>query len=249
MWQVRSRLSTPGALHQAMIREHFQFRQTVTTILADQLDHIEAAKQAIMDARQVIEMVVSADPFFLSTFDPYDPGFYDPVIRRMVDAAYEADVGPMAAVAGTIAWSGVEAMQEAGALFGVVDNGGDIALFSDRTLRIGIYSGTGSKRAYLIPPVEEICGVCTSSATIGHSISLGSADAVTVFSSHVSGADAWATALCNKLTPDDLSAFDTLAGSSARGAVAIFSDTLYSFGSVPEIVPARVDFGLITRGI
>lgn len=51
-----------------MIREHFQFRQTVTTILADQLDHIEAAKQAIMDARQVIEMVVSADPFFLSTF-------------------------------------------------------------------------------------------------------------------------------------------------------------------------------------
>ena len=35
--------------------------------------------------------------------------------------------GPMAAVAGAIAWAGVEAMQEAGASFGVIDNGGDIA--------------------------------------------------------------------------------------------------------------------------
>ncbi|MDO8842660.1 UPF0280 family protein [Methanocalculus sp.] len=232
-----------------MIREHFQFRQTITTILADRQVDIEAAKVGMLDARQAVESVIASDPFFLSTFDPYDPGYDHPVIRRMVDAAYEADVGPMAAVAGTIAWAGAESMKKAGADLGVVDNGGDIALFSDRDLRIGIYAGTGSRNAFQLPPQEMIIGICTSSASIGPSISFGLADAVTVFSKDVSAADAWATALCNQLSPDDRSAFDSLMATHVIGVLALFGEVMISYGSVPEIIPAHVNPALITKGI
>lgn len=245
-------MSAPGTVHQAMIRRHFQYKQTITTILADSEADIEVAKAGILDARIAVEAMVAADPFFASTFEPYDPGSDHPIICRMVDAAYEAGVGPMAAVAGTIARAGVEAMQEGGAIFGVVDNGGDIAFMSDRILRIGIYAGNASaflQSAFLCPPQEKITGVCTSSATVGPSISLGTADAATVFSDDLSAADAWATALCNRLSADDQSEFNRLSGSRVRGAVAIFGDSLFSYGSVPEIVPAKIDTNLITRGI
>ena len=40
-------------------------------------------------------------------------------------------------------------------------------------------------------------GICTSSGTVGHSISFGRADAVTVFASEASVADAHATSIAN----------------------------------------------------
>ncbi|MBR1368296.1 hypothetical protein RJ53_01795 [Methanocalculus chunghsingensis] len=230
-----------------MIRRHFQHHQTITTILADCEEHIGAAREGILDARQAVEAVCATDPFFASTFDPYDPGSDHPVIRRMVAAAEEAGVGPMAAVAGTIAWAGVEAMVDAGAGFGVVDNGGDIALISDRDLRIGIYAGESNRNsAFLIPPQTEPTGICTSSASVGPSISLGSADAVTVFSGNVSAADAWATSLCNSLTPDDLSSFSLLEETGVIGVIAVFGDVIIRWGTIPALVSAHIDRNLIT---
>src|SRR5512136_84341 len=153
-----------------MIREPFHFRETFATILADDPAHIAAAKSGMMAARQVLEAYIARDPFFAATFDPYDPDSGEPVIKRMADAARRAGVGPMAAVAGTIAWSGIEAMQEAGASFGVIDNGGDIALVSDRPVRVGVHAGgaaLSNKIAFVVPPQETILGICTSSATVG----------------------------------------------------------------------------------
>jgi len=118
-----------------MIRAPFIFRETIATILADTPGHITAAKAGIIEARQVLEAHIARDPFFLSTFDPYLPDTDDQIILRMTRATQKAGVGPMAAVAGAIAWAGVEAMEEAGAVFGVIDNGGDIALVCDRPVR------------------------------------------------------------------------------------------------------------------
>ena len=115
-----------------MIRHHFELRETITTILADEQSHIDAAVEGIIRARQAVERCIAGDPFFGATFEPYTPESDEPVVLRMVSAAKKAGVGPMAAVAGAIAWSGIEAMKEAGAGMGVVDNGGDIALFSDQ---------------------------------------------------------------------------------------------------------------------
>lgn len=234
-----------------MIREKFRFRETFATILADDPAHIRAAKEGMMDARQVLEGYIARDPFFAATFDPYDPGSSEPVITRMAGAARKAGVGPMAAVAGTIAWVGLEAMQEAGAAFGVIDNGGDIALVSDRPVRVGVHAGRAAlsdRIAFVVPPQDSVLGICTSSATVGPSVSFGMADAVTVFARDVALADAWATAVCNAIRPDDRSVLDRVDPAEVSGIFAIMGDVTVRHGGLPPLVPAVVDEGLISAG-
>lgn len=234
-----------------MIREHFEFRETIATILADDPGMIAVAKSGMTAARQEVERQIALDPYFLATFEPYAVPAPEQTVGRMVRAAAGAGVGPMAAVAGAIAWAGVEAMVAAGASFGLVDNGGDIALVSDREIRVGVYAGASplsGQIAFRIPPQEEILGICTSSATVGPSISLGVADAVTVFAPDVAAADAWATAICNRITADDTSVLDTLVGMGVRGVLAIIGDAVIRWGDLPRIVRARVDERLITAG-
>jgi len=234
-----------------MIREHFQYRTTIATILAERQEYIEAAKDAMISARTEIEAIIATDPFFAVTYEPYPAPAGSFVTGRMADAAKSAGVGPMAAVAGTIAWAGVEAMEEAGAQFGIVDNGGDIAVVADRPVRIGLYAGTSplsGKLAFLLPPQEEILGICTSSATVGPSVSFGTADAVTVFSRNVSLADAWATALCNIAGTGSGNIFSLLNPDEIRGVFIIHGEKICRWGDLPEIAAANVDLSLITAG-
>ncbi len=234
-----------------MIREKFHFRQTFATILAEDGRHIAAAKAGMLAARSSIEAQIARDPFFLATLEPYVPDTDDPVILRMAEAGQEAGVGPMAAVAGAVAWAGAEAMVDAGAAFGVIDNGGDIALACDREVRIGIHAGESplsDRYAFLIPPQDTILGICTSSATVGPSLSFGIADAVTVFSRSVTRADAWATAICNALRLSDHSVLDRLDPENVSGVFAIMGETVIRWGSLPLLVRAVVDGQLISAG-
>jgi len=234
-----------------MIREHFQYRTTITTILAEDEKHVKAAKEAMVDARSELERDIIRDPFFGSTYDPYPSEASSPVAQRMAAASKPAGVGPMAAVAGTIAWYGVEAMQEAGATFAVIDNGGDIALIAERDVTIGIHAGLSpfsGNLAFRVPPQGTILGICTSSATVGPSVSFGTADAVTVFSRNVSLADAWATSLCNDFTECSDDFFQTRDLRGVCGICAIAGDTICRWGALPDIVKASVDTSLITAG-
>lgn len=234
-----------------MIREPFRFRETIAIILADNPAHVAAAKEGILAARQVLEAYIARDPFFLTTFDPYTPDSGDHLIVQMADAGRKAGVGPMATVAGAIARAGVEAMINAGATFGVIDNGGDIALISDRNVRVGVHAGTAAisnRIAFIVPPQETILGICTSSATVGPSISFGTADAVTIFSKNVALADAWATAVCNQIRPDDQSVLDRIDPHEVSGVLAIIGDTTVKWGQLPPLVPALVDEQLISAG-
>jgi len=234
-----------------MIREPFHFRETFATILADDPSHVAAAKAGMMDARQVLEAYIAYDPFFYATFDPYTPDSDDLVITRMADATRKAGVGPMAAVAGTIAWAGVEAMQDTGAQFGVIDNGGDIALIADRPVRVGVHAGgaaLSNRVAFVVPPRDSVLGICTSSATVGPSISFGMADAVTIFSRNVALSDAWATAVCNEIRPDDRSVLDRINPDEVDGVFAIMGEVTVRWGQLPPLVPAVVDEQLISAG-
>lgn len=234
-----------------MIRERFHFRETFANILADDPAHIAAAKTGILAARQVLEAYIARDPFFAATFDPYEPDSDETLILRMADATRKAGVGPMAAVAGAIAWAGVEAMVEAGAMFGVIDNGGDIVLLADRPVRVGVHAGgaaLSNRIAFIVPPQEKILGICTSSATVGPSISFGTADAVTIFSHDVALADAWATAVCNEIRPSDHSVLDRVNPAEVSGIFAIMGETIVRWGELPPLVPAVVDEQLISAG-
>jgi len=234
-----------------MIRERFRFRETIATILADDPAHIAAARRGILSSRQELEAYIARDPFFAATFDPYEPCSDSVIVKRMAEAAGKAGVGPMAAVAGAIAWAGVEEMQEEGATFGVIDNGGDIAFIADRPLRIGVHAGearSSDKIAFLVPPQEEVLGVCTSSATVGPSISFGIADAVTIFSRDVALSDAWATAVCNAIRPGDHAILEAIDPSQVCGVFALIGDTSVRWGRLPPLVPAVVDEQLISAG-
>jgi ApbE superfamily uncharacterized protein (UPF0280 family) len=234
-----------------MIREPFRFRETFATILADEPEHIAAAKGGMLEARQVLEAYIARNPFFQVTFDPYLPDSDETIIRRMTEATGKAGVGPMAAVAGAIAWAGVEAMADAGAVFGVTDNGGDIALTSDRPVRVGVHAGEAqlsNRIAFVVPPQKNILGICTSSATVGPSVSFGMADAVTIFSPDVALADAWATAVCNQIRPEDQSVLDRIDPSQVSGVFVIMGKILVTWGVLPPVVPAVVDEQLISAG-
>jgi ApbE superfamily uncharacterized protein (UPF0280 family) len=234
-----------------MIREPFKFRETFAIILADDPAHVAAAKTGMLAARQVLEAYIARDPFFAATFDPYTPDSDELVITRMADATRKAGVGPMAAVAGTIAWAGIEAMQEAGAAFGVIDNGGDIALISDRPVRVGVHAGEAAisnRVAFVVHPQDSVLGICTSSATVGPSISFGIADAVTIFSRNVALSDAWATAVCNAIRPNDRSVLDRVDPAEVAGIFAVMGDVTVRWGELPPLVPAVVDEGVISAG-
>jgi len=234
-----------------MIRRHFEFRSTIATVLGEDPVHIEVGCAAMIRARQSLERYIARDPFFRDTFEPYKPDSLEQVILRMADAAGDAGVGPMAAVAGAIAWAGVDAMCEAGATFAVIDNGGDIALISDRDIRIGLHAGSAKisdKCAFIIPPQDRVLGCCTSSATVGPSISLGIADAVTVFSPDVALADAWATRVCNEITPSDQHVLELPDPAKVTGIFVVAGECIMKWGVLPRMVRARVDERIITAG-
>ena len=121
------------------------------------------------------------------------------IVREMAEAAEKAGVGPMAAVAGTIAERVGRALLEFSPEV-IVENGGDIFLKSRKKRTVGVYAGQSpfsDRLALEIKPSETPLGICTSSGTVGHSLSLGKADAVIVLSTCTALADAAATAIGN----------------------------------------------------
>jgi ApbE superfamily uncharacterized protein (UPF0280 family) len=231
----------------------YQVKQTIVTVIADEEYH-RVCLDAINRARADLELFISRDPYFQATLEPYAcPADAPAIVKRMCDATAKVGVGPMAAVAGTIAEAAVEAMSRAGARYAIVDNGGDIAILNDETATIGIYAGESPIKglALEIPPRDRILGVCTSSGTVGPSISFGNADAALIISDDVALADAAATALGNRITdPGSLAtAFDFLKKVPAvTGALGIIGDKMATYGKLPKIVKANVDYDRITKG-
>jgi len=231
----------------------YRVKETIVTVIADEAYH-QACLDAICRARADLELFIAKDPFFRSTLEPYEPGTDAPaIVRRMCDATACAGVGPMAAVAGTIAEAAVDAMARAGARYALVDNGGDIALLNDETVTVGIYAGQSpiAGLALEVPPRDRILGICTSSGTVGPSISFGNADAALVISDDVALADAAATALGNRITDEKslASAFDFLKKvPTVTGAIGIIGDKMATYGKLPKVVKAHVDYDKITKG-
>jgi len=234
-----------------MIREHFESGQTAVTIISERV-YIKAAKDAILDARSQIESKIAQDPFFKTTYEPYAPSPNDGcVVKRMCNASLAASVGPMAAVAGAIAEYAVERMISAGSEYSIVDNGGDIAMISDRCVNIGMYANVNGKRLSLrMPPSEHIVGVCSSSGSVGPSVSFGRSEISTVISNDVALADACATALGNMIKESDrmdvhLENICKIDG--VTGCLAYCDGTIAICGSVPELTASEANDDIITK--
>lgn len=150
--------------------------------------------------RSQLEKYIDEDPVFLKSLVPCELKPSAPAIAvTMAEAARAAGVGPMAAVAGAVSEAvGKNLLKYSRDI--IVENGGDIFLKTKRIRRIGIFAGNSPlsyRVAVEIRPDETPAGICTSSGTVGHSLSFGCADAVVIISQSTALADAVATAAGN----------------------------------------------------
>ncbi|HHW40005.1 MAG TPA: UPF0280 family protein [Syntrophomonadaceae bacterium] len=192
--------------------------------------------------RGVLEQYLVRDPDFGRSLKPCSVSRHSPrIVRMMAAAAARAEVGPMAAVAGTIAEIVGRGLLRC-AREVIVENGGDIFLTTLRPVTVGIFAGPSplSERVGIrVYPGQGIRGICTSSGTVGPSLSFGRADAAVVLSTNAALADAAATALGNRVhTQSDISpALNYICGiRGVRGALVIQGDRLGVMGDV-ELVP------------
>jgi ApbE superfamily uncharacterized protein (UPF0280 family) len=158
------------------------------------------AKELVLQYRGYLEAYIRKNPNFARTMQPWQLNGPAPnIVDSMVKAGEKAGVGPMASVAGAIAESvGRDLLRHTDEV--IVENGGDIFLKTNEPITIGIYAGNSSlslKLGLRVDSSKAPFAVCTSSGTVGHSLSLGKADAVCVVSDSCPLADAAATSIGN----------------------------------------------------
>jgi ApbE superfamily uncharacterized protein (UPF0280 family) len=157
----------------------------------------------IVKHRNPLEHYIQRHPQFVRETAPVPQDPLAPaIVKTMIDAGRKAGVGPMAAVAGAIAESvGTGLMAHSKDV--IVENGGDIFMMAGFSLTAAIHAGKSplsEKIGVLMEPCGHPMAICTSSGTLGHSLSLGRADASLVISGSAALADAAATAIGNRVS-------------------------------------------------
>ena len=220
--------------------------------IAARRDLTELAIQSIRRHRSAIEDYIRMHPAFARTLTPWPHAiFASPIVERMVQASLAVGVGPMASVAGAIAQAVAEDISPHSDRI-LVENGGDLFLIGDSSTVVGLWAGTSplsGQFGLALHPGRGI-SVCTSSGTVGPSLSFGMTDCATVISRSGALADAAATELGNRVkVPDDIAAaLDwALSVKGVLGAAVIMGDVMGAKGEV-ELVPIKKEEGIGNRG-
>lgn len=199
-------------------------------------------EKRLRELREPLERYIQEHPAFLHSMVPCAPlPGAPPIAVDMAQAANLAGVGPMAAVAGAFAHYIGQALARRSKDV-IVENGGDIYLRSTRQRKIGIFAGgspLSSRIALEIKPDDTPLGICTSSGTVGPSLSLGRADAAVILSPSAILADAVATAAGNMVQDSSdvqQAAEFATAIEGITGAVIIKDDRLAACGKL-KLVP------------
>ncbi len=188
--------------------------------------------------RDSLERYIERHPSFLTCLEPLPVSDDAPrIVKLMSESAGKVGVGPMASVAGAIAeFVGTELLAFSPEV--IIENGGDIFLKSLGKRIVGIYAGKSpltGKISLEIDGADTPLGICTSSGTVGHSLSFGKADAVVVLSQSAILADAAATAIGNliKQSGDIPSGIEFAKGvEGLKGLLIIKDDKVGLWGEV-----------------
>jgi ApbE superfamily uncharacterized protein (UPF0280 family) len=227
-----------------MIRERINIAETQINLTTDLENH--GLSGFILMERMKLKEYIRKNTDFLTSLEPLVIGEGPLIVKIMSRAGRKAEVGPMAAVAGTISQLSMLKLLENGSKYTIVDNGGDIALKTNKKVVTGIYAGNSSlsgQIGFQIKPSETPMGICTSSGTVGHSISFGRADSVTVFASESSTADALATSIANHACGvEDHDAVQNCLDRADdfrdhfRGVLVIVGENAGSIGRIPQLI-------------
>ena len=169
---------------------------------------INETKELVLEQRGYVEAFIKSYPDFAGALIPWQPDLPAPgIIANMVKAARNAGVGPMAAIAGAIAEQVGHGLLKLTDQV-IVENGGDVFIKTNSSVTVGIYAGSSPLSLRIgirLKSRSKPEAVCTSSGTIGHSLSLGNANAVCVVADSCSIADAAATSIGNLIdSPADI---------------------------------------------
>jgi ApbE superfamily uncharacterized protein (UPF0280 family) len=231
-----------------MFKISFDLQETKLNIVSD-IDPV-FLEEFITSKRNELKQHISADYNFFNSHIPIDVENESEIIKTMVEAAKIANVGPMAAVAGTISELTLKELLKKGSKFSIVDNGGDIAFINqNKDMVCGIYSGNSSLSAELgfkFKPQKLPMGLCTSSGTVGYSFSYGRADSVSVIASKASIADTIATAIGNNvLGKKDSEAVENGLNVALTfeehfiGTLIILGDSIATIGKLPKLITLK----------
>lgn len=185
---------------------HFIEKESDITLISESKSAILKAKEGFFRHRKILEKYVTQNNKFLTSFSPIRIKTEFEIINLMSEASILCEVGPMATVAGAFADIMMDLMKEEDdqnnvpAKIALVENGGEIAVDSEKEMKIALFAGYNELNlniGFLIEKRNCPIGIGTSSATIGHAISLGQADAVTVFGKNATLADGAATRIAN----------------------------------------------------
>jgi len=175
-------------------------KESDLSVLTDKEIKKEYLRSLILKYRDQIESYIEENNDFLTFLEPLrmDKKAAS-IVQEMLVYSKLAGVGPMAAVAGAIAeYVGKELLKQCSQV--IIENGGDVFLKTEKDIRIGVYAGDSplSNKIFInIKKSQTPIGICTSSGTVGHSLSFGKADAVIISSSSAILSDAVATAAAN----------------------------------------------------
>ncbi|MFA4843108.1 MAG: UPF0280 family protein [Candidatus Omnitrophota bacterium] len=228
--------------HKDLKFSYVTYKETDLQILTNRPLDTKFVEECLRILRWDIESYITRDRRFLSALKPVEVELHAPaIVKEMSEAGKLAFVGPMAAVAGAIAeFLGRDLLKE-GYKDVIVENGGDIFIQSRKSRIVRIYTGSPKLWKDLsikISPKMMPLGICTSSGTVGHSLSFGAADSVVVLAKNAALADAVATATANRVqSKADLEPALKFARSikGVKGVIIIIKNNLASAGEVKFI--------------
>ena len=204
----------------------------------------EQTREQVLLCRGHIEGYIHRYPEFATILVPWKKQSIAPeIVRKMIAAGSAAGVGPMAAVAGAVAESvGQRLLKHSQQV--VVENGGDIFLKTDGPVVAGLFAGNSPlslKMGIRLPNTGDGVGLCTSSGTVGHSYSTGTADAVCVLAPSCALADAAATAVGNRIrSPREIKSAIAFGRriTGVLGIVVVVDREIGAWGQI-ELVPLK----------
>ena len=203
--------------------------------------------------RNELKKYILNHPNFLKSLKPIPFKKNSPKIAKlMINASQIANVGPMAAIAGGISEISIDFLINKGSNYSIVDNGGDIAFINNeknKKVICGIYAGKSplsGKIAFEFKNNEKSVGICSSSGTVGFSLSYGRSDCVTIIAEKSSIADALATAIANDVngkTDNNAVEKGLLTAEKFRkhfiGGLIIVGETIGTIGKLPKIIETK----------
>ncbi len=208
--------------------------------------HYDAVAAKIVRQRQMLEAYISRHAEFQTAFEPVALlADAPPSAQQMAFAADRIGVGPMAAVAGTMAQLAAKEAINAGDTDVIIENGGDIYLQVDHPVVIEIFAGSDKlpgRLGFSLKPEQTPVAICSSSGKMGHSTSLGQCDLATVVSKDAALADAAATQAANLVhTAEDVEPTlnRIVAIDGVDGILIVKDEHTGMAGNLPHLVQIR----------